>query len=233
MSRGKFYIEKFLRELQRSGTDLNASEVLLLVHIVLREDELRYPGLIPFHDKELMGAARVQKWHTLHKIRERCVALGWLAYERQPKGSRRPAKYRVRTPQEQYTPEGVDETFNTLTTPAGGYCEATSTPAGGYYSSPRTYPNKDSAPKSGDRVSAKPKRFRKPTVADVTAFVQEHHLNVDAETFIDHYQSNGWRVGGKSPMKCWKSAVRNWHRRSQKDSNGKTAPTAEEVLGWK
>jgi len=29
---------------------------------------------------------------------------------------------------------------------------------------------------------------------------------------FDYYESKGWKVG-KSPMKCWKSAARNWLRR--------------------
>jgi len=32
-----------------------------------------------------------------------------------------------------------------------------------------------------------------------------------ARTFIDYYEAKGWVVG-KSPMKDWSSAVRNWMR---------------------
>ena len=34
----------------------------------------------------------------------------------------------------------------------------------------------------------------------------------DAEAFTDYYSSNGWHVG-KSPMRDWQAAVRNWARR--------------------
>jgi hypothetical protein len=33
---------------------------------------------------------------------------------------------------------------------------------------------------------------------------------VDAEKFFNHFQSNGWLVGGKSKMKDWQAAARNW-----------------------
>lgn len=55
------------------------------------------------------------------------------------------------------------------------------------------------------------KRFTPPTVDEVRAYCQERQNNVDAERFIDHYTSNGWKVG-KNPMKDWKAAVRTWER---------------------
>ena len=59
------------------------------------------------------------------------------------------------------------------------------------------------------------KRFVKPEVLDLAIYFHERgHLqcNDEAEKFFDHYESNGWKVGGKGPMKCWKSSVRNWMR---------------------
>lgn len=54
-------------------------------------------------------------------------------------------------------------------------------------------------------------RFVKPTVEEVQAYCKERNNNVDAEKFITHYQSNGWKVG-KSAMKDWKAAVRTWEK---------------------
>ena len=36
----------------------------------------------------------------------------------------------------------------------------------------------------------------------------------DAEMAFDHYQANGWRVGGKAPVKDWKACARNCKRMS-------------------
>lgn len=54
-------------------------------------------------------------------------------------------------------------------------------------------------------------RFVKPTVEEVRAYCKERNNNVDAEKFITHYQSNGWKVG-KTSMKDWKAAVRTWEK---------------------
>ena len=40
---------------------------------------------------------------------------------------------------------------------------------------------------------------------------------LEAEKFIDHFSSNGWKVGGKAPMKDWEASVRNWVRRWAND----------------
>lgn len=58
----------------------------------------------------------------------------------------------------------------------------------------------------------KQSKFKKPTVDEIKEYVNAHSLNVDAEAFVDFYNSNGWKVG-KNPMKDWKAACRNWSRR--------------------
>lgn len=57
------------------------------------------------------------------------------------------------------------------------------------------------------------KRFSKPTLEQVKQYCIERNNNVDSERFVNYYESNGWKVG-KSPMKDWKAAVRNWERSS-------------------
>lgn len=48
-------------------------------------------------------------------------------------------------------------------------------------------------------------------------------LKTDAEGWFDHFESNGWRVGGKTPMKDWKAGLRNGHRMGKgRSSNGRT-----------
>lgn len=54
-------------------------------------------------------------------------------------------------------------------------------------------------------------RFAKPTLEEVQAYITEKGYSVDAERFVDYYESNGWKVG-KNPMKDWKAAVRNWNK---------------------
>ena len=60
-------------------------------------------------------------------------------------------------------------------------------------------------------------RFVKPTVEQVSAYIVEKSYHVDAENFVNYYESKGWVVG-KSPMKDWKAAVRTWEK-SWKESH--------------
>lgn len=60
------------------------------------------------------------------------------------------------------------------------------------------------------------RRMPRPTLQEVERYVREKNLNVDAGAFIDFYTANGWKVGGRAPMKDWKAAARNWHRTENK-----------------
>lgn len=62
-----------------------------------------------------------------------------------------------------------------------------------------------------EKGTSKKQRFTKPTVEDVKAYCLERKNNVDANKFIDYYESNGWMVG-RNKMKDWKAAVRSWER---------------------
>lgn len=64
-------------------------------------------------------------------------------------------------------------------------------------------------------------RFKPPTLDEVKAYCRERQNGVNPEKFIDHYTSNGWKVG-KNPMKDWKAAVRTWERSEFKPQEKKT-----------
>lgn len=57
----------------------------------------------------------------------------------------------------------------------------------------------------------KEKKFQKPTLKEVQEYCRERNNNVDADLFINYYESNGWKVG-KNSMKDWKACVRTWER---------------------
>ena len=59
------------------------------------------------------------------------------------------------------------------------------------------------------------KRFVKPTLDELNAYALEIDYNLNAEAFLDYYDANGWKIGGKSPMKNWKAAVRQWKRHDE------------------
>lgn len=57
----------------------------------------------------------------------------------------------------------------------------------------------------------KTQNFKKPTVEEIDTYCRESKHYVDVGRFYDFYESKGWKVG-KSPMKDWRAAVRNWAR---------------------
>lgn len=59
--------------------------------------------------------------------------------------------------------------------------------------------------------STRQKKFVPPTVEEVASYCLERKNKVDAAYFVDHYTSNGWKVG-KQNMKDWKAAVRTWEK---------------------
>lgn len=81
---------------------------------------------------------------------------------------------------------------------------------------------KDSIGKDSIKSKAKSTRFVPPTLEQVQDYCKERGNNVDAERFIDFYESKGWMVG-KNKMKDWKACVRTWEKRETKP-----APKQEE-----
>lgn len=61
--------------------------------------------------------------------------------------------------------------------------------------------------------------FVPPKVEEVVDFVQKNGLFVNAEMFVDFYESHGWCVG-KTPIKNWQATVRLWHRRAAAKEDG-------------
>lgn len=60
----------------------------------------------------------------------------------------------------------------------------------------------------------KEKKFKKPTVEEVEKYCQERKNGINANKFVDYYDSIGWIVG-KKPMKDWKACVRTWEKKEK------------------
>lgn len=72
--------------------------------------------------------------------------------------------------------------------------------------------NKDSADAQGSSSSRK---FIKPTLEDLREYAASIGFRTfDPQAFLDHYDSNGWKVGGRGAMKDWRAAVRTWRKRN-------------------
>ncbi len=59
-------------------------------------------------------------------------------------------------------------------------------------------------------------------------FEQNDWLVLEAEKFYNYFESNGWLVGGKTPMKNWHAAAKNWVLNSNNFNNGKNKQTPQQ-----
>lgn len=60
------------------------------------------------------------------------------------------------------------------------------------------------------------KLFIPPKVEEVAEYCEERQNGINAQYFVDYYQSKGWYVG-KSKMKDWKASVRTWEQNCKKE----------------
>lgn len=72
------------------------------------------------------------------------------------------------------------------------------------------------------KVAPKKERFKPPTVQEVQEYCNERQNGIQAYTFVNFYQSKGWKVGNQ-PMKDWRAAVRTWEQKNKQ--NGITNTT--------
>lgn len=74
------------------------------------------------------------------------------------------------------------------------------------------------------KPKAKSKRFVPPTVEQVREYCDSRCNNVDANKFVAHYETAGWKRGNTS-IKNWKACVHTW------EGKDKPAAKASESLG--
>lgn len=74
-----------------------------------------------------------------------------------------------------------------------------------------------------------------PTIEELLAFAKELGWpQPDAEAWFDHFNSNGWKVSGTTPMKDWRAAARNGFRRwkAAHQPAAKSAAVHADPEGW-
>lgn len=96
---------------------------------------------------------------------------------------------------------------------------------------------KDNKEKNNNiNIIIKKESFKKPTLEQVSEYCKERKNNIDAQKFIDYYESVGWIIGKKKPMKDWKACVRTWENNNKKANDESKLPewfgkTNEELKG--
>jgi hypothetical protein len=192
--------------------------VQLVVFVAITEDAIRYKEPARFWNSELHRVLGFTSPKMLNDARNRAMMAGWLHYDR--KDDRSIGEYRTDIPvhlRDRYEPKASSSIPPEEQEP--GLCSSSGTGSG-------TGSGKPSKPIPKPIESGTAKRFIPPTIDEVKQFCLASGLTVDANDFIDYYQSNGWRVG-RASMKDWKSAARRW---SRSNNNSKTNSASKESV---
>lgn len=86
-----------------------------------------------------------------------------------------------------------------------------------------------------EKPKAPVKRFVPPGLLEVETYMLEKGVHTsknskdEAEKFCDHFESNGWKVGGKTKMVSWKAAVRNWLKGN---NNGQSQKSGQKLSAY-
>lgn len=75
--------------------------------------------------------------------------------------------------------------------------------------------------------------MKRPNLEEIYSYCLSRQNDVDAVSFYNHYESNGWMVG-RTPMKNWKAAVHTWERMRDRfkgagNGNAEFQTTAERI----
>ena len=73
---------------------------------------------------------------------------------------------------------------------------------------------------------------KKPTLEEVKEYCNERNNNVDAEQFIDYYETNGWVQGKGKPIKDWKACVRTWERNETNKQKERKSEREKRIEEW-
>ena len=69
----------------------------------------------------------------------------------------------------------------------------------------------------------------KPTLEETQIyFLEKNFTEIEAQRFFNYFESNGWLVGGRTKMKDWKAAARNWMLNARKFENKTNASVQTE-----
>lgn len=209
---------------------LNPTHISMYVSLFQFWNASRFKNPISISRGELMRVSKISAKATYHKCMKELNDFGYLKY----KPSYNPFKgslvylFNFQTGNEQ--PVSTDHTKN-----GTGVEQAQEPYINGSNIINQTFLNlgkpaqkkevqKMNGQEKKEKSSAKKERnvFAVPQLAQVQEyFASQKFPSVEAAKFYNYFQSNGWLVGGRTKMKDWKAAARNWMLNAKKYAGGK------------
>jgi hypothetical protein len=209
-------------------TRLNTSHVSMYLALFLIWNHNRFQNPLSINRSEVMKISKIGARATYHKCITELHQWGYLKYI----PSHNPLKgsliylFNFGTSSEQVVSQPGGQLPSQVLGPSINNKNKTkhTNISKGESHSPEKKKNSTAIPSS----SKTHQRFVPPSNEEVKSFFLENKSGtVEAEKFFNHFESNGWLVGGKSKMKNWQAAARNWILNSEKfntSSNGKPKP---------
>ena len=78
----------------------------------------------------------------------------------------------------------------------------------------KTIEGENSPSELSNTLKSKKMKIQNFTIPDLqevkSYFLEKENTIIEPEKFYNYFESNGWLVGGKTKMKDWKAAARNW-----------------------
>lgn len=85
--------------------------------------------------------------------------------------------------------------------------------------------------KPSNEGKKKSSRFSAPSVDQVKEYCSERGNGIDAQSFVDFYQRQNWRLSNGVKMSDWKAAVRTWEKRRNDKNTYNNHPEQRKEYG--
>jgi hypothetical protein len=80
------------------------------------------------------------------------------------------------------------------------------------------------------KLREKKKHFSTPRHEEVKSYFQQQNFpELEAQKFFNYFSSNGWLVGGKTPMVDWTAAAQNWMLNANKFGTNENPNRAKQL----
>lgn len=203
------YISQLTAAIDRLSRDdeLNPTHVSLYLALFYQWNMNRFKNPMSISRSEVMQVSKIGSKSTYHKCLRDLHARGFLVYH----PSHNPLKGSL-----------IDMTiFGTSTKTTSGTTSGTSTEQVVGQALVPSINNTNSINSINNTNNKKNTSFYSPSIEEVKDFFKN---DSEAETFFNHFESNGWLVGGKAKMKNWQAAGRNWIKRSREYKSTSSGP---------
>lgn len=214
-----------IKALPQHAQNIGSSGISMMVAITSQWDSLGCKVAVCWSNSRLGDRSGLSR-NSVPEVRQRLISAGWLVYL--PDG-RNSGHYTPKLP-EFHAQKSAVECANGVQFTVQTVCEegamtvqftvqTVGSSLGSYIPmpSPEPIPKPEPIGANESAQSALPakreaKRFTPPTVDEVREYCAEGGAEIDADRFVNYYESKGWLVG-KAKMANWKAAVRGWHTR--------------------